>query len=80
MKNNLNQIITKKHKSMESNENLLITLRFALAKIDEEELDSLICNELCEDEKIDILMALDDDRIKSVLMNLGFEDEFIDSL
>ena len=73
---------TKKDTNTEesSNEKLRIALQFALAKEDEDELDSLLTNELCEEEKMEIIMAFDEDRIKSVLFNLGFDDEFIDSL
>lgn len=57
-----------------------ITLEYILSNLDENEIDSIIQNELNEVEKIELLIALPDDRIKEILKILGLKKDFLNTI
>ena len=67
-------------KELDKNDKLMIVLQYALGQIDEEELNWLLINELSQDEKTEILLDFDEERIKSVLMNMGFDEHYLETL
>jgi hypothetical protein len=57
-----------------------IALEYALSNLDQNELDALIQNELHDDEKIELLISLPDNRIKDILKILGFKNDFLKTI
>ncbi len=57
-----------------------ITLEYILSNLDENEINSIIQNELNEVEKIELLIALPDDRIKEILKILGLKKDFLNTI
>ena len=65
---------------LDKNDKLMIVLQYALGHIDEEELNRLLINELSQDEKAEIIMDFDEERVMSVLLNLGFDEKYLETL
>lgn len=65
---------------MKSNSLLQLTLIYTLRKAPINIVNNILIQELIFDEKLDVLLSLDDDRIKNVLINLGVETEFLNTL
>lgn len=57
-----------------------LSLEYSLNKVGEESIDNIIRTEFTLIEKIELIQALDDDRKKKILLNLGFTKKFVDSI
>lgn len=57
-----------------------ITLEYALSNLDRQVINQIIQNELEVEEKIEILKALPDERIKKILKMLGFKSDFLKTI
>lgn len=57
-----------------------IALEYALSNLDNEVVNTIIRNELETEEKIEILKALPDERIKKILQMLGFKSDFLNTI
>jgi hypothetical protein len=57
-----------------------MTLEYALSKLDNEEINFLFQNEFKLEEKIEILKALPNERIKRILLILGFKSNFLNTI
>ncbi|HWY35131.1 MAG TPA: hypothetical protein VNX68_10835 [Nitrosopumilaceae archaeon] len=65
---------------MKTNSMLNITLEYALSQFEEEIIDSIIDEELTLEEKIDIIMNLDEESKKLILRKIGFKKEFLKTI
>lgn len=57
-----------------------IALEYALSNLDNGVVNTIIQNELGMEEKIEILKALPDERIKKILQMLGFKSDFLNTI
>lgn len=57
-----------------------IALEYALSNLDKGVINTIIQNELEAEEKIQILKALPDERIKKILKMLGFKSDFLNTI
>lgn len=57
-----------------------IALEYALNKAEEPVLNWILTNELKKEEKQQILMNLCDERVNQILLNLGFDKEFLKTI
>ena len=57
-----------------------IALEYALSKLEEAEIDLIIKSEFETIEKIELLQLLPENRIKSLLIKLGFKEEFLKTI
>ncbi|MCA0429381.1 MAG: hypothetical protein LCH32_02645 [Bacteroidetes bacterium] len=57
-----------------------IALEYALSNLDNGVVNTIIQNELGTEEKIEILKALPDERIKKILQMLGFKSDFLNTI
>jgi hypothetical protein len=67
-----------KYKASESM--LQVTMLFALSKADETTINAILISELKQEEKRDLIVSLDHERLKTVLKNLGFTEDYLNSL
>jgi len=65
---------------MENNSLLKITLEYAFDEMEESMINWILTNELEKNEKLNILMKLNDDRIKQILLNAGFKEEYLKTI
>ena len=67
---------------MNSGKNTLvrIALQYALSRIDEAEITTLLSEVLSREEKAQVLMQLSEERIRHLLLTLGFKPEFLNTL
>lgn len=59
---------------------LKLTLIYTLQKAPINVLNNILIQELILDEKLEVLLSFNDDRIKNILINLGVKSEFIDEI
>jgi hypothetical protein len=57
-----------------------IVLEYFLKEVDDSLIDWILRNELDKDEKEQILLCLNDERVKQILRNLGIDEKFIESI
>ncbi|MDP2386569.1 MAG: hypothetical protein Q8M29_09375 [Bacteroidota bacterium] len=65
---------------MKTNSLLNITLEYALSQFEEEIIDSIIDEELTLEEKIDIIMNLDEKSKRAILIKMGVKKEFLKTI
>ena len=65
---------------MENNSLLKITLEYAFDEMEESMINWILVNELEKAEKLNILIKLNDNRIKQILLNAGFKEEYLKTI
>ena len=69
-----------KRNQTNTNNILRITLEYALSNMESKKMDEIITNELNAREKLDVLLNLNDEQIKSILLKIGFKQEFLNTI
>lgn len=59
---------------------LEITLEYTLSKMDEAVIDRIIEKELGKKEKIEMIMKVDRNRLKSILLKIGIKEQFLKTI
>ena len=59
---------------------LRIALEYALSKMNDDQLDRLVEEELCLEEKKQALVNLNEDRIRELLYKIGFKQDFLKTI
>ncbi len=68
------------YKKMKAKNILNITLEYALSQFEEEIIDTIINEELTLEEKVDIIMSLDEESKRLILRKIGFKKEFLKTI
>lgn len=65
---------------MEKRTLLRIAFEYELSKMDEKHLEALIVEEFNQDEKLEILFTLSEDKMRLVLHKNGYKQEFLKTI
>jgi hypothetical protein len=57
-----------------------ISLQYALCQFDELTINNIITSELSLEEKIEVIMKLEDEQKKIILIRIGFNKEFLKTI
>ena len=59
---------------------LRIALEYALSNAEEQKMDEILSAELDREEKMSLLLNLREEQIRSVLLRMGFKQEFLNTI